>query len=705
MTGFARLHPAIQYHVVNSLGWSSLRPLQEQAIDPLLAGEHALLIAPTASGKTEAAILPVLSQMLTEDWRGVSVLYVCPLKALLNDLAHRLGRYCGFIGRRVQLWHGDVSQREKAHVPSEPPDILLTTPESIEVLLTSRDRARREMLRDVRVVIVDELHAFAGDDRGWHLLAVLERVTRVAGREIQRIGLSATIGNPEALIQWLRGSGSRASRVIAPEQLSPAGADIEIDYVGTLANAATVISRLHRGEKRLVFCDSRARVEDLSARLRDLGIATFVSHGSLGVDERRRAEQAFSEARDCVIVSTSTLELGIDVGDLDRVIQIDAPATVAAFQQRLGRTGRREGSRRNLLFLATSDDALLRAAAQIRLWRAGFVEPLAPPPFPVHLCAQQILALVLQEGRITRPDIVAWCGGVLRAAGIAPIDLVAILDHMVANAVLFEDGGLHSMGLAGEASFGMRNFLELFSIFSTPPLFTVVHGRTEIGQVGDASFFVPREGQPIIITLAGRHWKVEHIDWARRVALVVPAEESGKARWLGLGAPVRFEIARSIAAVLGGDEPGCAMTKRATEMLTTLRDEFSWVRPEETTVVLENDRVRWWTFAGVRANTQLAGLREARATATSRDRNLAVDIEEPADADVIVDQLHAVDLTTVPIFLDPRVVDSVKFRECVPPQLIERMLQERWRDPEALRWVANAPRRVVVNNPTSSDHS
>src|SRR5690606_19100665 len=188
--------------------------------------------------------------------------------------------------------------------------------------------------------------------------AVLERLTHLIGRPLQRVGLSATVGNTDELLHWLQGSsaGHRPGRVVVPEiPTNAAGqqaggaagaggaggadvaggpaAEVELDFVGSLENAATVIASLHAGEKRLVFCESRQHVEELGALLRDKGITTFLSHASLSLDERRRSEAAFAEARDCVIVSTSTLELGVDVGDLDRVIQIDAPATVAAFLQ------------------------------------------------------------------------------------------------------------------------------------------------------------------------------------------------------------------------------------------------------------------------------------------------------------------------------------------------------------------------------------
>ena len=238
-------------------------------------------------------------------------------------------------------------------------------------------------------MVVDEVHAFAGDDRGWHLLAVLERVARLAGRPLQRVGLSATVGNADALLEWLQGSGggSRSASVVNPAGISGAGPKITLDYVGSTANAAKIISSLHQGEKRLVFAETRAAVEDVAVHLRGLGVETFVSHSSLAAGERRRAEQAFAEARDCVIVSTSTLELGIDVGDLDRVIQVGAPQTVASFLQRLGRAGRRAGTARNMLFLAMNDEELVVAAALLLLWSQGYVEPVLPPPAPRHILA------------------------------------------------------------------------------------------------------------------------------------------------------------------------------------------------------------------------------------------------------------------------------------------------------------------------------
>jgi ATP-dependent Lhr-like helicase len=345
-----KLDPLVQHHIVNTLGWRELRDLQELSIEPILQGHHCVLIAPTAGGKTEAALLPVLSRLCSANWAPLSILYVCPLKALLNNLAIRLDRYTAMVGRRSAMWHGDIPSNQRSRIRREPPDILLTTPESLEAMLVSPQPEGREMLQGVRIVVVDEIHAFASDDRGWHLLAVLERICRLAAREIQRIGLSATVGNTDQILAWLAGHCEGPRSATKPPAVKAADADVTVDFVGGLSNAAIVISRLHRGEKRLVFCDSRSQVEELAGLLRGHGVQIYVSHSSLSVEERRAAETAFAAGSDCVIVATSTLELGIDVGDLDRVIQIDAANTVASFLQRLGRTGRRHGLARNCLF-------------------------------------------------------------------------------------------------------------------------------------------------------------------------------------------------------------------------------------------------------------------------------------------------------------------------------------------------------------------
>ncbi|MGH9136507.1 MAG: DEAD/DEAH box helicase [Acidimicrobiales bacterium] len=677
-SGFDRLHPAMQHHVVNSLGWRTLRPLQEATIGPVLAGEHVLAMAPTAGGKTEAAVFPVLSRMLSEDWRGLTVLYVCPLKALLNNLHERLGWYAGLVGRSVGLWHGDVSQAERARLLRERPDVLLTTPESLESMLVSAGVDHRSWFAQVRTVIVDEAHAFVGDDRGWHLLAVLTRLGRVTGREVQRIALSATIGNPAEVLVWLTTGYTAARHVINPPASGGAEPKVTLDYVGNLDNAATVLARLYRGAKRLVFVDSRARAEQLAASLRARDVTTFVSHGSLGLDDRRRSERAFAEARDCVIVATSTLELGIDVGDLDHVLQIDAPPTVAAFLQRIGRTGRRTDTVRNMTVLATRDDALTLAAAVLLRWGQGYVEPTVPPPLPLHILGQQLLALALQEGQIGRHTWSEWFGAPFVFGEDVAQHADEVVEHLVGEGYLTDLGaGMLAIGRTAEEELGRRHFMELLAVFSAPPLFSVRHGRLEIGLVPDEALFLrppSGEGGRRILLLGGRSWQVTSTDWRRRVVQVEPSEERGAARWTGGGAPLGAVLATGVRDVLsGGDPKTVTLSARARDQLAKIRDGARWVRPDGTTLVRDSDRARWWTFAGQHANTMLASALAALRTQTSAYDGLSIALDTDVDADRLRAVVTAIDPTEITLagWISEEAAKNLKFADCLPAALVD----------------------------------
>ena len=684
------LSPGITFHVVNTLGWPDLRPLQRAAIEPVRAGRNALLVAPTAGGKTEAAMLPLLSEMAEADWRGLSVLYLTPLRALLNNLHPRLGTYAAWVGRRVGLWHGDIGQGERRRTLGDPPDILLTTPESIEAMLVSTRVDHRSLFADLRAVVVDELHAFAGDDRGWHLLAVLERLQRLAGRPLQRLGMTATVGNPAELLDWLTRSGELGPGVdpgvvVAPEvdmaasprrTASPADADVALDYVGTVANAATVIQRLHPGEKRLVFCQSRAQTEALAAELRGRDVPTVVSHSSLSADERRLAERTFAEASDCVVVATSTLELGIDIGDLDRVVQLDAPSTVASFLQRLGRTGRRPGTRRNMLFLATTTAGLLQSAALLSMWRDGFVEPVVAPPQPAHIAAQQLLALGLQEGRFDLTEWRDWWPGLEWMQEAQPI-----LQHLLTEGFLGFDAGFAIVGDASERRFGRRNFLELTSVFAAAPELTVLAGRTDVGSVSPltlASALPP--GVPRVLSLAGRAWRVTHVDWPRRRVYVAPAEGRGKTVWSGGSVMMGPELAAAIRDVLLGHDPDVVLSQRAVTQLATVRASGQPPVDARASVLAENGgKSTWWTFAGSRANLYLAAALESGGYPASAS-GLTVSLDRRVTAGVIGDCLAEFDGQ---VAVDAAALRGLKFADLLPPAMARDELVQRMCDPVA----------------------
>lgn len=688
MSAFDQLHPSLQHHIVNSLGWRELRPLQELSIAPILAGRHCLLLAPTAGGKTESAVFPLMSRMLSEGWTGTSVLYVCPLKALLNNLHVRLEHYMGLVGRTCDLWHGDVTQARRGQVLRRQPDCLLTTPESLEAMLVSRRVDHRTFFAGLQAVVIDEIHAFAGDDRGWHLLAVLERLARLAPREPQRIGLSATVGNPDQLLSWLAGHVPGERVVVSAPTSGVLAPEIEVDHVGNLENAALVISRLHRGEKRLVFCDSRAKVEKLGAALHGLGVLTFLSHSSLSLDERQRTEAAFAQSQNCVIVATSTLELGIDVGDLDRVIQIDAPGRVASFLQRIGRTGRRPGTRRNCLFLATTDESLTQAIGLVELWREGFVEPVEPPALPLHLLPQQLMALALQENGIGK---VRWQEWLLRLPPFRDLDAAvreSILGHLLQQEILHEDQGLLSVGAEGEAEYGHRHFSDLLSVFTTAPVFTVLHGQREIGMV-DQSNFMARPGAEGRLALGGQTWKVVHLDWAARRAFVEPEPGKGSTRWTGGQPGLGFRLCQSIKRLLVSDQVPVGLSRRAVEALARIREEFAWISADETALVASNDnRHDWWTFAGARADTVLVSMLTAAGVAARLQGSLRIVIEAPWDKAVAALQaISGLDPAMTGADISDDLLDALKFSELLPGELARQVILARTLDRDTCAFV------------------
>lgn len=681
----ADLHPVIAHHVVNTLQWQTLRPLQQASVSPILAGDHCLLIAPTAGGKTEAAMLPLLSRAQFETWSGISVLYVCPLRALLNNLEPRLDGYARWLGRRARVWHGDTTASARRSILVDPPDILLTTPESLEAMLVSARFDPHTALASVRAVVVDEIHAFAGDDRGVHLRSLLGRLAKIAGQPIQRIGLSATVGNPNELLQWLQGSASGVGRVITPEPSSSSGgssgrmsvvadADVTVDYVGSLDNAAIVIGAMHRGDKKLIFVDSRRDAERLATAIGAEGVTAFVSHSSLSSQERHRTEKAFAESTNCVVVATSTLELGIDVGDVDGVVQIGAPGSVASFLQRMGRSGRRAGSTRSMLFLCPSEDDLLVALGLLTLWREGYVEPISAPPVPRHLLAQQLLALCLQEGRIDRHR---WRDWLADFDAESLLDGEEIIEYLLQTGHLDVDQGLVFIGPEADEKFGKFYFRDLVSSFTSAPQFSVLHGRHLLGVV-DPMMLIRRVAGPRRLLLAGRSWQVLDIDWARRRLYVERSEIAGAAQWFSPARPKSFALTDAMRRVALGAEPtSVRLSERARRAMSLVRasHEPNVSKDVSMLVARDGDWNSWWTWAGGRANLTLASALDevdpGLVAEEGRTSDFTLRTAAPAGAGRLASALRQLRAAwpAVSVPIDERGLRGLKFSDMLPTAL------------------------------------
>lgn len=689
-----RLHPRLQHHILNTYGWTDLRAVQKLAIGPVLDGGNTVILAPTAGGKTEAAFFPLVSRMITEDWQGLSILYLSPIKALLNNQFERLEKLMALVGYTVGIWHGDVAASQKNRMRREPPHVLLTTPESLEGMLISTRTAPGQLFANLRAVVIDEVHAFAGDDRGWHLLGVLQRLSAYAGRDVQRLGLSATVGNPGEIAAWLGRGSQRAKTTVDPPNAQPRAPEVTIDWVANLSNAAKIIAKLHPAERRLVFCDSRIQCEKLARELRAREVTVHVSHSSLSADERRQTERAFAEGGPGVIVATSALELGIDIGSLDRVIQIDAPYSVASFLQRMGRTGRRAGTTANMLFLTLSDPGLVRAAAIVDMWKNGEVEPARAPGAPHHILAQQVMALVLERPGLSVGELGEALRPFRQAADISAEDTGALLNFLVGAGYLFLDGARLGIGRTGEEELGRRNFLNLVSVFTSAPVFKVMANRREIGEVHQSTFLNeddedggetgPRARRPMVLLLAGRSWRVTGINWSRRVAHVEPFDMPGKTRWLSLGQPMSAMLARAHQRVLTGSTLGAAhWSRRASQALEGLLMSYQFLAHAVgaqpcatllyTTELAGPGGAELWNFAGAHANHYLAACLKALGIEVASTNALRLKFAHPPTLDALQKAVrHAASGTLhPPIAPNHPMVRGLKFRELLPDQLLQ----------------------------------
>lgn len=701
MSAFARFPPRLQEAIVSRVGWTALRPVQDLAGEAILDGKNAVVLAPTAGGKTEAAIFPALAQLMEDEPGGVGVLYIAPIKALLNDQEDRLGSYAEMVGLRSFVWHGDVPDGAKRRFVKEPAEILLTTPESLEVLLVSSRSPAPRLFRDLRLVVVDEVHALAGTDRGAHLLSVLERLAPLSRHDVQRVGLSATVGNPLRILAWLQGSSRREGAVIDPPR-PPVRRDLHVGLYETVPELAAVAATRAAGKKSLFFCPSRSLTEAVAERMRGRSIEVFVHHSSVSLEARTAAEASFAHGRNACIVCTSTLELGIDVGDLDLVFQANAPTTVSSFLQRMGRTGRREATTANTTFLCEDPEIVLQAIALIELAGEGWVEGVAPQERCWPVLVHQLLALTLQFGAVS----VERCWHQLarvpdfRAIGRDEFDF--LIEHMKGKDLLFESGGLLSMGQQAEKDFGRKNFLGLYSVFSSPVLYRVV---TEAGRdLGSLEQdFVDRlvDGMSSFL-LGGRAWTVERVSHDERKVVVRQAPAGVKPSWGGfLPQLLGFELCQRMRQILTGAERHPYVDETGARQIEVMRGDLGeLLRRPGLALQFDGQVARWWTFAGGRINHTLRYALEALEgwKVVADNRQLRIEGEGLGHEPI----RRAVDKMTARGFWETSEMRSAvlarlpgyrlsKFQDCLPDRYAREVVERYLLDVEgAVRWLGGS---------------
>lgn len=602
-SSFFLLDDRIQRWIWES-GWDELKDVQEQSIPIVLNGEHdAIIAAATASGKTEAAFLPILTRLL-QSKEPKCVIYISPLKALINDQWGRLEQLCELLEIPVVPWHGDISGSKKKKFLKTPNGCLLITPESLEAMLISNGHALSSVFSGLAYIVIDELHAFIGTERGKQLQTQLHRIEIALKRRVPRIALSATLGDMGKAADYLRPKSSKEGfKLIISrdnnQELKVIVKGYSDDPSKTSNQAKEPVSQSNisisnhlfetlRGSNNLVFPNSRSKVELYTDLLRrhceklGLPIEFWPHHGSLAKDLRQESEAALKLGeRPSTAICTTTLELGIDIGSVKSVAQIGPAPSVASLRQRLGRSGRRKGEPAILRCYVIEDEItadssvsdllrenLLQTIAQIQLLIKGWYEP--PEISGLHLSTfiQQLISLIAQYGGISTQA--AW--HVLCEtgpfSGFTKSEYMDLLRHLASKEILMQDAsGLLLHGLIGEK---LVNYYTFYAAFATEDEFRVICGGKTLGTLPLSQ---PVE-QGSYIIFAGKRWQLELLDVDKKVIQVVPASGGKIPKFDGGVGLVSTEVRQEMFNILNSSLPIGFLDNEATNLLAEARDMF-----------------------------------------------------------------------------------------------------------------------------------
>jgi ATP-dependent Lhr-like helicase len=527
---------------------------QERAIPPILEGDHVLLIAPTGTGKTEAAALPVFHNILSGEGYGIKAIYVTPLRALNRDMLRRFQEWGERLKVSVAVRHGDTTQSDRRRQAIKPPDLLITTPETLQVMLTGK--RLRKNLSTVKMVVVDEVHELASSKRGSQLAVLLERLVELSG-EFQRIGLSATVGSPVEVANLLSGS-KRRCRIIradverATEFSVVSPTPIRADYAMAgqlecdphLAAHIRWIRGLVKEKKCLIFVNTRQAAEALGSRFKQLGDPIGVHHGSLSVEARIEAEEAFKSGNLRGLICTSSMELGIDIGDVEHVIQYSSPREVSRLIQRVGRAGHKIGRTATGTIIATCPDDVAEACAIVRKAISGELEEVKIHQKPADVLANQIVGLELDFGDISMDKAY---GIIVRAYPFRDLtreEFQAVVDQISEHRLArVQDGILQRTRKAREYYFENLSMIpdeKRFNIYD-------IVGRRSVGTL-DEAFVVSFAKPGATFVTKGEIWEVAEI--GEDEVKVVPIQKSGEIpSWTGEEIPVPFQVAQEVGKI------------------------------------------------------------------------------------------------------------------------------------------------------------
>ena len=610
---YEKLNSSLLNFLSNKLGWSNLNSIQIKAIPSILDDKDTLILAPTASGKTEAALIPIFSEIINKQLEPVSVLYVAPLKALINDIHNRIESWGNYFGIPVMKWHGDVGPSKRNKFIKNPTDFLAITPESLEVILMNKQSGVKEKLfKNLKYIVIDEIHYFADSDRGVQLNSILNRVSKYFSNDVVTIGLSATVGNPELIAQWI--NTDNPANIIKVDGASRFKYKIiNLDEENRF-DFMDVIKK-YKDSKILIFGNSKNDVETIHFRLKnELKLKNvFIHHGSIGKEIREENEKRFKAVKTGIMVSTNTLELGIDIGDLDIVINFEMPTSASSFSQRVGRSGRRTKEQKCINI--ESGNKCLYALSEVMLHKEGKTEEINISKESKDILFHQILSRLFETGNVHVKDLYSELHNCYAFLDISYHDFKFQLNDMRKREFVEINNNYINLGIKFEEKFGRRNFMNFYAVFHPTYEYTIFEGDYEVGGLDAAYAINLSPGEDFV--LAGQYWNVKDIDHEKFLINVYSKGtiKEKVPQWHGMGKIFSYLVCRKVYDILinNFDERHlnpCDIKSRETIKTLIEKSLESGFSEGIVPVYIDNNKniVFIYTFAGVEANLLLRQL-------------------------------------------------------------------------------------------------
>lgn len=532
------------------MGWESFTVIQDLTIEKIYQTQNDIIVsAATASGKTEAAFLPILSIVESTSHQHLKILYISPLKALINNQFERITELCDEMDININRWHGDVAASKKKKFIKDPTGILQITPESIESLFINRSPMIKKIFEHLDFIIIDEIHSFIGTDRGAHLNALLARLMKFATNRPRIVGLSATIDNFKLVKNWVN--------PIEPEKVSIVQ-DTEVTkrllyylmYISEENKMALFedLRELTAHNKSIIFCNQRADVEETTVFLNRLANKKcyYPHHASIDKSEREFVERIMMNSQNGTsIVATGTLELGIDIGNIDLVVQIDSTFTVSSLKQRLGRSGRKQGADQCLQLYATNENTLLQALAVMELNLEKWVEPVTSYELPYDIAFHQIVSICAEKNGLLPNEIIQSILEIGIFKDLNEVNILELLKHMLKENILEQISGSNEyiVGIEGEKLLRSKEF---YSVFVTNEEFLVVEGTKKIGQIARTSHISEED----TLILSGKLWVIQLIDFENSKIYVERTISAKKPRFDGDSIDIHQRIGEKMYELL-----------------------------------------------------------------------------------------------------------------------------------------------------------